>query len=126
MFVKGVIKGGDWPSTVPTECDFQVRIGFFPGKKLEDVRKEVEDTLEEAAKAKNIPFTIDWQGFQAEGCEMNCNSDMMKLLGKTHKDVVQQEPVYQPVTCTTDARIYELYYGIPCTCYGPEATNIHR
>lgn len=28
-------------------------------------------------------------------------------------------------TCTTDARFFNLYYGIPATCYGPRARNIH-
>jgi len=50
---------------------------------------------------------------------------MMKLLGETHKRVTKQEPVYAPVTCTTDARFFELYYHTPATCYGPEAKNIH-
>lgn len=50
---------------------------------------------------------------------------MMQRLGQAHKAVSGKEPVYSPVTCTTDVRFFELYYGIPATCYGPEATNIH-
>jgi len=50
---------------------------------------------------------------------------MMKLLGEAHKKVTKQEPTYVPVTCTTDARFYNLYYNIPATCYGPEAKSIH-
>ena len=49
----------------------------------------------------------------------------MKLLGEAHKKVTKQEPTYVPVTCTTDARFYNLYYNIPATCYGPEAKSIH-
>lgn len=49
----------------------------------------------------------------------------MQKLGEAHKAVSGKEPVYSPVTCTTDVRFFELYYGIPATCYGPEATNIH-
>jgi acetylornithine deacetylase/succinyl-diaminopimelate desuccinylase-like protein len=50
---------------------------------------------------------------------------MMQRLGEAHKAVSGKEPIYSPVTCTTDVRFFELYYGIPATCYGPEATNIH-
>jgi hypothetical protein len=50
---------------------------------------------------------------------------MMQRLGQAHKAVSGKDPVYSPVTCTTDVRFFELYYGIPATCYGPEATNIH-
>ncbi len=51
--------------------------------------------------------------------------DMMQLLGQVHKRVTGKEPIYTPVTCTTDARFFELYQSTPCTCYGPESTNIH-
>jgi len=56
---------------------------------------------------------------------MEPNRDMMQRLGQAHKLVSGKDPIFCPVTCTTDARFFELYYGIPATCYGPEATNIH-
>lgn len=28
-------------------------------------------------------------------------------------------------TATTDARFYNLYFGIPATCYGPIGGNLH-
>ncbi len=56
---------------------------------------------------------------------MDVQHPMMQLLGKTIKEVTSNEPVFTPVTCTTDARFFQLYYGIPATCYGPEASNIH-
>lgn len=50
----------------------------------------------------------------------------MVALGQAHHAVSGLEPAYAPVTCTTDARFFSLYYGIPATCYGPEYTrNIH-
>ena len=55
------------------DCSFEVRIGFFPGKKLEDVRREVEDKVAETAKIRNIGYTLEWRGFQAEGCIMDQN-----------------------------------------------------
>jgi len=124
-FNLGVIQGGEWASSVATECTFEVRVGFWPGRKLEEVRKEIEDVLEKAAKHRNIPYTLHWRGFQAEGCLMDPKGEMMQRLGQAHKKVTKADPIYTPVTCTTDARFFELYYGIPATCYGPEATNIH-
>ncbi len=140
---------------VVSDCHFEVRIGFFPGKKLELVRQEIEQAVEAAAKAKDINYSLKWRGFQAEGCVMDpkvkyhsqavvwlialtrhllectllhtkhTQGDMMQLLGQVHKRVTGKEPVYTPVTCTTDARFFELYQSTPCTCYGPESTNIH-
>jgi acetylornithine deacetylase len=124
-FNLGVIHGGEWASSVPTECKFEARVGLFPGKKLEAARKEVEEAVAAAAQAKDIHYNLTWTGFQAEGCLMDPSGDMMQRLGQAHKAVSGKEPVYSPVTCTTDVRFFELYYGIPATCYGPEATNIH-
>lgn len=139
------MNGGDWASSVPAECvmhvspnvkiklikfltDFifsQVRVGFFPGVTLEEVKKQVEATLKETAEKKKIFYTVEYNGFHAEGCVMDKNDQMMKLLGECHKKVTNQEPVYAPVTCTTDARFFQLYHNTPATCYGPEASSIH-
>jgi acetylornithine deacetylase len=124
-FNLGVIHGGEWASSVPTECKFEARVGLFPGKKLDAARKEIEEAVAAAAHAKDINYNLSWTGFQAEGCLMDPSREMMQKLGQAHKAVSGKEPVYSPVTCTTDVRFYELYYGIPATCYGPEATNIH-
>jgi len=124
-FNLGVIQGGEWASSVATECTFEVRLGFWPGRKLEEVREEVETTLKKAADERHIPYTLQWRGFQAEGCLFDPQGDMMQRLGAVHKKVTKTEPVYAPVTCTTDARFYQLYHNIPATCYGPEAKNIH-
>jgi len=125
----GYIKGGDWASTVPTECVIEVRVGFLPNKKLEDVREQVQQNINATFRSLNPPegcyHEVQWTGFQAEGCTMNKDSEMMKKLGEVHKKVLNKEPVYAPVTCTTDARHYQLYKNIPTTCYGPIAYNIH-
>jgi acetylornithine deacetylase len=124
-FNLGVMNGGDWASSVPAECVMHVRVGFFPGVTLDEVKKEVEAKLKETAEKKKIYYTIEYNGFHAEGCVMDKNDQMMKLLGECHKKVTNEEPVYAPVTCTTDARFFQLYHNTPATCYGPEATSIH-
>jgi len=124
-FNLGVIHGGEWASSVPTECKFETRVGVFPGKKLAVARKEIEEAVAAAAQAKNINYSLSWNGFQAEGCIIDTTSEFIQKLAQTHKAVSGKDPVYTPVTCTTDVRFFELYYGIPATCYGPEASTIH-
>ena len=36
-----------------------------------------------------------------------------------------EEPRFFSFTGTTDARFFNLYYGIPTTCYGPAGANLH-
>ncbi|MDX1584480.1 MAG: M20/M25/M40 family metallo-hydrolase, partial [Thermoanaerobaculia bacterium] len=44
---------------------------------------------------------------------------------KVHEEWRGQEPEELSATCTTDARMFDLYYDIPVTCYGPAARDIH-
>ena len=86
----------------------------------------MEQCLTQAAKLKNIHYSITYFGFAAEGCEFDKSSDLLSSLGAAHLSITGTSATYAPVTCTTDARHFQLYYGIPATCYGPEYTrNIH-
>ena len=73
----GIIRGGDWASTVPGSCVTRFRIGLFPGEDLADVKQKIEETLATAAAAdpwlKEFPPTVRYIGFQAEGCEFDVN-----------------------------------------------------
>lgn len=124
-FNLGVLQGGEWPSSVPSECTFDIRIGFLPGEHIETVKREVESCLASAANAMGVKHHILYRGFQAEGCIMDKEQPMMKLLGSCVQKVTGVPAQYAPVTCTTDARFFELYYNIPATCYGPQSSSIH-
>ena len=41
-FVVSRIEGGDWTSSVPAWCTFDVRIGIYPGMDLKGVRTQIE------------------------------------------------------------------------------------
>jgi len=124
-FNLGIINGGEWTSSVPCECAFNLRAGFFPGTPLEQVRQQIVQVIEKACQEKSLPYTLEWNGFQAEGCVHPQEGEMMKQLGQTFKNTLHKDPVYAPLLCTTDTRFFELYYNTPATCFGPEAKNIH-
>ena len=128
-FVVSRIEGGDWTSSVPAWCTFDMRIGIFPGQDLADVRREVEAMVGDAAKddrflAKNPPQVV-YHGFQAEGYVLPQGSDAQKLLEKCHLQAAGATLGQRAGTGTTDARFYGLYAGIPALVYGPTAENIH-
>jgi len=128
-FNLGVIHGGEWPSSVPTECTFQMRVGFFPGIKPATVWAEIEKTIREAAakhpSMKDSPPVVQFIGFQAEGCTVDPNEAMMELLADIHQRVFGEPPNHRISTATTDARFFNLYGKIPATCYGPTASTVH-
>ena len=128
-FVVSKIEGGDWTSSVPSWCTFDMRIGLYPGQNLANVKSEVEHTVAAAAKedaflAKNPP-KIEYHGFQAEGYVLPQGSDAQKLLEKCHEQIAGAALAHRESTATTDARFYGLYARIPALVYGPTAENIH-
>ena len=128
-FVVSKIEGGDWTSSVPSWCTFDMRIGLFPGQDLADVRREVEEVVAVAARADPFlarnPPAIVYHGFQAEGYVLQKNTAAQALLERCHESVAGAPLGLRSGTATTDARFYGLYAGIPSLVYGPTAENIH-
>ena len=128
-FVLSRIEGGDWTSSVPAWCTFDMRIGLFPGMDLARARAEVEATVAQAAREDGFlsanPPELVYHGFQAEGWVMPQGSAAQLLLEECH-EAVTDEPLPQVAsTGTTDARFFGLYAGIPALVYGPLAEDIH-
>jgi acetylornithine deacetylase len=125
----GIMRGGDWASSVPEECVFEVRISCYPGESLEDVGTRFEDRIMQAASndpwLSDNPPGISFYAFRAEGCAIDPNEPVAASLIKSHGQVTGEEPGFFSFTGTTDARFFNLYYGIPATCYGPLGANLH-
>jgi acetylornithine deacetylase len=121
----GQIAGGDWSSSVPSWCRFDVRIGIYPGQDLSDARQEIEDCLHKAAKHHPYPLEIAYHGFLAEGHVLK-NADAPKsALAWAHQQVVGAPLPERATAATTDARFFGLYAGIPALVYGPRAEGAH-
>lgn len=125
----GKIHSGDWPSTVPSECTIEARVGFNPGMKPEIVKNELKTYLLKATEKdewlKENPPEITFYGFHAEGFSIDPNQELFNTLGEAHRLIENRNLTFGAFTGTTDARFYNLYYDIPATCYGPTGANLH-
>lgn len=128
-FNVGRIEGGEWPSSVPTHCKLQIRIGYYPGRKASEIRSEVEEVLRCAharhPHAKQVTYEVSYAGFQADGVVVDMSQPLIRTLVDCHQSVRHEEPAEFAFTATTDVRFFHLYGGIPSTCYGPIGTSIH-
>lgn len=130
----GKIEGGDWTSSVPAWCVFDVRMGLFPGQDLEEAKREIEAVLMEAAQThpflRNNAPEIVCHGFHAEGYAL-ADHDVpnahgaISALGQAHTVVTGKELDKMAITATTDARFFGLYADTPALVYGPTAEAIH-
>ena len=128
-FVVSRIEGGDWTSSVPAWCTFDMRISFYPGQSLESVRNAVEATVREAARndafLANNPPEVVYHGFQAEPYVVTDADEVHAVLAKSHRASFGEPLVGRHITATTDARFFGLYAGIPALVYGPLAEDYH-
>ncbi len=125
----GKIGGGDWASSVPAWCTFDVRVGVYPGVDLKDARGEIEACLRDAARADpllaNTPPEVRFQGFQAEGYVLKDAEAPLAVLEAAHREVFGAALERTVMLGTTDARFFGLYAAIPALVYGPNSRNIH-
>jgi acetylornithine deacetylase len=125
----GVIRGGDWPSSVPEECVVEVRFAAYPGEDLTEVQGRFRAALLEAVAddpwLAEHPPEVTFHGFRADGFAIARDQPIMQTLAAVHRDVVGGELDLQTFTATTDARLFNLYFDTPTTCYGPLGGNLH-
>lgn len=125
----GIIKGGDWPSTVPAAAEFHCRLSFFPGKTYDQTQQRIVDTIAQATKAdpwlsENQP-KVEFYGFRSEGHVVDWNQPAFNTLNDCHREINGQDAGELISTATTDVRAFYYYTQAQATCYGPVAENIH-
>ncbi len=125
----GTIRAGDWPSSVPAECTFEVRLSAFPGQDLDSVGARFEAHVLRAAAGDpwlrtNQP-QIEFIAFRAEGFAADPAHGIFEAIDEAHGLIAGGTPERYISTATTDARFFTLYHGIPATCYGPVGGNLH-
>lgn len=124
----GVIRGGDWPSTVPGECELHCRLSFFPGRRVGEIRREVEAAIKAAADEdpwlREHPPVVTYDGFQSSGSIVSPDSPPVALLGQWHQRVTGEEMKMRSGTGINDMRYFN-FRGIPSGCYGASGGNGH-
>jgi acetylornithine deacetylase len=125
----GILKGGDWPSTVPAAAEFHCRIGFLPGTTFEQIREKVIARVREAAQrdawlSQALP-KVEFYGFRSEGFVLNRDRPAFQILNACHRDLTGEEAKSHLCTATTDLRAFVHYGRGQATCFGPIAENLH-
>jgi len=127
VFNPGMIRGGDWPSSVPAWCEVDCRIAVLPGWDVAACRAEIERRVAAAAHPMlaDRPPELVWNGFLAEGYSFEGHREIEDLLARAHREAVGDGLGERLMTALTDTRAYGLYYAIPAFTYGPVGEAIH-
>ncbi len=128
-FNAGIIRGGDWASSVPAWCDVDCRIAVLPGWSLDAAKAEIERTVAAAASThaflKEHPPEVVWSGFQSEGFAFADDATEAAVAQAAAAAYGVNTVPERIMTALTDTRFYGLYYGIPAFCFGPKGEWIH-
>eukprot|EP00927_Polykrikos_kofoidii_P073141 TRINITY_DN69211_c0_g1_i1.p1 TRINITY_DN69211_c0_g1~~TRINITY_DN69211_c0_g1_i1.p1 ORF type:complete len:481 (-),score=72.99 TRINITY_DN69211_c0_g1_i1:116-1513(-) len=125
----GKIVGGDWASSVPAWCNFDIRTGLYPGEDAREGARALEAFILEAASKHPFlseqPPQLVFNGFMAEGYELPEGSAAETTLRVAHERVFRAEMESKPTLAYLDARVFALYGSMPALVYGPYSDNIH-
>lgn len=128
-FNVGKIEGGDWASSLPSWCVFDLRVAVYPGDDLAARRAELEDCIHQAASQdaflRNAPPQVTYHGLMAEGYILQNADEAEAVLGRAHQAAYGAELPVVATTATTDARFFGLYADTPGLVYGPLSDAIH-
>lgn len=124
----GIMRAGDWASTVAGHAEIEGRIGFIPGERLADIRQLVEDTVRGAAQQDpwlcDHPPRIEWFGWQDNPWYQDPAHPFVRTLKETAEEVLGREVEYIGRAGGLDTR-FAPHFRMAAACTGPKAANIH-
>jgi len=125
----GAIRGGEWASTVPAECETSYRIALYPGMAVRDLQDRIEAVVAEAAvedpDIEAHPPEIRYAGFTSEGYEIAEDHPLVATLASAFARQAGEAPLLVATTSTTDAVILGTAGGTPAVCFGPYGERTH-
>lgn len=122
----GQIKGGDWPSSVPSWCEIEVRAAVYPGISADDAWAELHACLRQSeASRPGVAYLVERTGFFAEGYVLEEDTAAEAVLAAAHARAFGSELESFVTPGYLDGRVFALYGGIPALVYGPISENIH-
>ncbi len=124
----GMLRSGDWISTVPSQATSGVRIGYPRSWDAEDAEREVRAVIAALAAAEPgllMPPIVTLTGFRAKGYRLDDDSPLLRDLAAAHRDAHGTEAAAFMIASTTDARVYLRDFGIPAVCFGATGYNLH-
>jgi len=118
----GVVRAGNWASTVPETLEAEIRVGFLPGEELEAFKRLVTDRI--MAVASRDPWlrdhlpVITYFGGQFIAAETPSGSAICSVIRSAHTGVTGRHLPTEAATYGADMRHFIAFGGMPCVMYG--------
>jgi acetylornithine deacetylase len=122
----GVIRLGEWPSSVPAVAEVEVRVGHSADVNDAEILAEVRSLVGNVLKSAGDPeFDVSLHGFKAQAYYLPEDHPLVQGVATAHAEVHGAAPAMEVLGSTTDARYYVNQLGVPALCFGPVVKNMH-
>ncbi|MBN1486758.1 MAG: peptidase [Anaerolineae bacterium] len=127
----GIVKAGDWPSSVPESLVFEGRYGVAVGEDMLAARQAFEEAVIQVAQRdpwlKDHPPTVEWWGGQFESASIPTDHAIVQTVQSAYNQVTNTAPHIEGVTYGADMRLLVNQGQIPTVLFGPgDVRNAHQ
>lgn len=132
----GVVRAGDWPSTVPGRAEIEARMSFVPGETEASVKREIAERIgavaQRSAWLRDHPPRIEFFGWHTEPWLQDEHHPFVQAFARCLSDLRampgpyagQPPPVLAGITAGLDTR-FAGQFGVPALAWGPDGAGLH-
>jgi acetylornithine deacetylase len=122
----GVLRGGEWASTVPDALVAEGRLGVALDEPVAAARTDLEDALAQACDADpwlhDHPVRVEWWGGEFASARLPAHSDLVQRMSRAHAQVSSRTTRTWAAPYGSDLRLLTNLAGMPTVHYGPGDT----
>jgi acetylornithine deacetylase len=127
----GILRGGDWASSVPDHATMEGRMGVRPDEDPRDARRALEAALMEAAAADSFlrdhPPEVEWWGGRFLPAATPPDHPLVRSLAAAVTEVVGRPARLEAMPYGADAGLIERVGGTPVVLFGAgDIRHAHR
>jgi acetylornithine deacetylase len=118
----GVVRAGDWPSSVPDLLVAEGRLGVRLGEPVDEARAALEEAVQQACAADawlaEHPASVEWYGGQFASGQLPAEHPLLPAVVDAHRTLHGDVPQVVGAPYGSDLRLLSAA-GIPTVQYGP-------
>lgn len=118
----GLVRAGNWASTVPESLIAEGRLGFLPGETIEGMQQAAAERI--AAVAAHDPWLrehppiLEWFGGQFASAQIAPGHPLAQCLARSHRVSADTDVTIQGVAYGADMRLFIDIGDMPTVIYG--------
>ncbi|MBA3636675.1 MAG: ArgE/DapE family deacylase [Rubrobacteraceae bacterium] len=124
----GVVRAGNWASTVPESLVAEGRVGLIPGEEVDPFKDLVSERIAAVAKRdpwlREHPPELEWFGGQFAPAEVAPDAPICEAVREAHERVTGEKPSVEGVPYGADMRLFIRFGDMPCVMYGAGDVNV--